>query len=45
MNNGIKQALLQGEYLPFLESAILNNGNQARIAKVLKKAQNGEMLN
>ncbi|MBE6762249.1 MAG: SGNH/GDSL hydrolase family protein [Ruminococcaceae bacterium] len=42
MNNDIKQALLQGEYLPFLESAILNNGNQARIAKVLKKAQNGE---
>ena len=44
MSIEIKEKLLSGEYIPFIDSAILNKGNQARIAKVLKKAQNGENI-
>ena len=42
MGTKLKEILLSGEYTPFMESAVLNKGNQARIAKVLKKAKNGE---
>jgi len=43
-NYNLKETLLSGEYLPFIESAVLNKGNQARIAKLLKKAKNGENI-
>ena len=37
----LKNTLLAGEDITFMKSSILNKGNQARIAKVLKKAKNG----
>ena len=37
----LKEMLLSGNYIPFMEKSVLNKGNMARVAKVLKKAQNG----
>lgn len=40
----LKELLLSGNYVPFMEKSVLNKGNMARIAKVLKKAKNGENI-